>query len=86
MPSVPLCCPTYFSETKKTLLAGLKTPVSVIWQVLKARTEGMGLNAAARTFEKAKNTTLNLSEFVVGYSWHTCPRMDRDKAPLVSRD
>jgi len=35
-------CPTYFSETKNTLLEGLKTPVSVIWQVLKARTEGMG--------------------------------------------
>ena len=39
-------------------MAGLKTPVSVIWQVVKARTEGMGLNAAARTFEKAKNTIL----------------------------
>src|SRR3989440_13022318 len=51
-------CPTYFSETKKTLMAGLKTPVSVIWQVVKARTEGMGLNATARTFEKAKNTIL----------------------------
>src|SRR5215468_2049999 len=51
-------CPTYFSETTKTLMAGVKTPVSVIWQVVKARTEGMGLNAAARTFEKAKNTIL----------------------------
>src|SRR2546422_2726075 len=51
-------CPTYFSETKNTLMAGVKTPVSVIWQVVKARTEGMGLNAAARTFEKAKNTIL----------------------------
>jgi transposase-like protein len=51
-------CPAYFSETKNTLMEGLKTPVSVIWQVLKARTEGMGLNAAARTFEKAKNTSL----------------------------
>ena len=50
--------PVYFSETKKTLMEGLKTPLSVIWQVLKARTEGMGLNAAARTFEKAKNTIL----------------------------
>jgi len=39
-------------------MAGLKTPVSVIWQVSKARTEGMGFNAAARTFEKAKNTIL----------------------------
>jgi transposase-like protein len=51
-------CPTYFSETTKTLMAGVKTPVRVIWQVVKARTEGMGLNAAARTFEKAKNTIL----------------------------
>jgi len=39
-------------------MEGVKTPVSVIWQVLKARTEGMGFNAAARTFEKAKNTIL----------------------------
>ena len=39
-------------------MEGLNTPVSVIWHVLKARTEGMGLNATARTFEKAKNTIL----------------------------
>jgi len=52
-------CPASFSETKNTLLEGLKTPVSVIWHVLKARTEGMGLNAAARTFDKAKNTILS---------------------------
>jgi transposase-like protein len=51
-------CPAYFSETKHTLLEGLKTPVSVIWQVIKARTDGLGLNAAARTFDKAKNTIL----------------------------
>ena len=51
-------CLDYFSETKQTLMAGVKTPVSVIWLVLKARTEGMGLNAAARTCEKAKNTIL----------------------------
>ena len=48
-------CPVYFSETKNTLLEGLKTPVSVIWHVVKARTEGMGFNATARTFDKAKN-------------------------------
>jgi hypothetical protein len=30
----------------------------VIWQVIKARTDGLGLNAAARTFDKAKNTIL----------------------------
>ena len=51
-------CPVYCSETKNTLMEGLQTPVSVIWQVLKARTEGMGFNAAARTFEKAQNTIL----------------------------
>ena len=51
-------CPAYFSETKNTLMAGLKPPVSVIWHVIKARTEGMGLHAAARTFEKAKQTIL----------------------------
>jgi len=51
-------CPTYFSETKNTFLEGLKTPVSVIWQVIKARTDGLGLNAATRTFDKAKNTIL----------------------------
>src|SRR5712664_939348 len=51
-------CPAYISETKNTFLEGLKTPVSVIWHVIKARTEGMGFNAAARTFEKAKNTIL----------------------------
>ena len=51
-------CPSYFSETKNTLMEGVKTPVSVIWHVRKARTEGMGFNAAARTFEKAKHTSL----------------------------
>jgi len=51
-------CPTYFSETKHTFLEGLKTPVSVMWQVIKARTDGLGLHAATRTFDKAKNTLL----------------------------
>jgi hypothetical protein len=50
--------PPYVSETKQTRMAGLQTPVSVLWQVVKARTEGMGVTAAARTFEKAKNTIL----------------------------
>jgi len=52
-------CFGYFSETKHTIIAGLKTPVSVIWHVIKARTDGMGLNAATRTFEVAKNTILS---------------------------
>ncbi len=51
-------CPPSLSETKKPLLAGWKTPVSVIWHVVKARTEGLGVHAAARTFAKAQKTIL----------------------------
>lgn len=51
-------CDTYFSETKNTVLEGLRTPLSKIWEVLEARTEGMGLNAAARVFHKGKQTIL----------------------------
>jgi hypothetical protein len=40
-------------------MEGLKTPMSMIWLVIKARTDGMGLNAATRTFEFAKNTILS---------------------------
>jgi hypothetical protein len=49
-------CDTYFSETKNTPLAGLKTPVSRISQVLEAINDGMGLNAACRTFQVGKNS------------------------------
>jgi transposase-like protein len=52
-------CLDYFSETKNTFMEGLKTPMSMIWLVIKARTDGMGLNAATRTFEFAKNTILS---------------------------
>jgi len=51
-------CLASFSETKNTLLEDLKTPPSVVWRVLNARTEGMGLNATARTFGVSKNTVL----------------------------
>jgi hypothetical protein len=40
-------------------MEGLKTPMSTIWLVIKSRTDGMGLNAATRTFEVAKNTILS---------------------------
>lgn len=52
-------CRQVFSETKGSFLEGLKKPVSVIIQVLKSRSEGMGLNAACRVFEIAKNTLLD---------------------------
>ncbi len=51
-------CDTYFSETKHTFLEGLRTPISRIWTVLEARTEGMGLNAATRVFHVGKQTLL----------------------------
>jgi len=49
-------CGQYFSETKNTPLAGLKTPVSRISLVLEALNDGMGLNAVCRTFHVGKNT------------------------------
>ena len=49
-------CGNYFSETKNTPLAGLQTPVSQIALVLEAINEGMGLNAACRTFHVGKNS------------------------------
>ena len=52
-------CFASFSETKSTLLEDLKTPLSVVWRVLNARTEGLGLNATARTFGVSKNTVLD---------------------------
>ena len=51
-------CPACFSETKNTLLEGVKTPVRVLWHVVQARPAGLGCKAAARTVEKAKNTIL----------------------------
>jgi transposase-like protein/IS1 family transposase len=52
-------CDSYFSETYGTTIARLATPLSEIIVVLKARMEGMGLNAAARTFGYSKNTIKN---------------------------
>jgi hypothetical protein len=46
-------CQIYFSETKNTPLERLKTPVS---RMLEAINDGMGLNAACRTFHVGKNT------------------------------
>jgi transposase-like protein len=51
-------CNRLFSETKGTLIEGLRKPISFIIQVLKTRTEGIGLNAACRAFAIAKNTLL----------------------------
>jgi transposase-like protein len=49
-------CGCSFSETKNTLIAHLKTPLSVIVQVLAALTEGVGINAATRLYGVSKNS------------------------------
>lgn len=52
-------CHVYYSETFATPLAGLNTPLSRIVTILTARTEGMGLNATARTFKVSKKSILD---------------------------
>ncbi|UXE59319.1 MAG: hypothetical protein KA717_26135 [Woronichinia naegeliana WA131] len=52
-------CSSCFAETYGSVIAGLETPLSEIVKVLKARMEGIGLNAAARVFGYAKTTILN---------------------------
>ena len=49
-------CDNYFSETNGTPLAGLRTPLSRIQQILTAVHEGLGINAACRTFNVSKNS------------------------------
>jgi hypothetical protein len=49
-------CGHYFSETSGTPLAGLRTPLSHIRQILTAVDEGLGINATCRTFNVSKNT------------------------------
>jgi hypothetical protein len=52
-------CHQVFSETKGTFLEGLKSPLSLIINVLRSRSEGMGFNAVCRVFEISKNTLLD---------------------------
>ena len=52
-------CHQVFSETKRTFLEGLKKPISLIINVLKSRSEGMGFNAVCRVFGISKNTLLD---------------------------
>ena len=52
-------CDIYFSDTFATAMAGLRTPLSRIIEVLKARTEGQGLNATARIFGVSKKSIID---------------------------
>jgi transposase-like protein len=59
-------CGCSFSETKLTPLAHLKTPISVIGQVLSALTEGVGINAATRLYGVSKNSIYRWQERLSG--------------------
>lgn len=61
-----IACERYFSQTSNTFLAGIKKPISLVIHVIKARTEGMGLNAACRTFNLAKNTLIEWEKRFTG--------------------
>jgi transposase-like protein len=59
--TIYLCleCDIYFSETFATPIAGLTTPLSRIITILKARSEGMSLNATARTHKVSKKSVID---------------------------
>ena len=59
-------CGCSFSETKPPPLAHLKTPISVIVQVLSALTEGVGINAATRLYGVSKNSIYRWQERLSG--------------------
>ena len=52
-------CDIYFSETFATPMAGLTTPLSRIITILKSRSEGMSLNAVARTHNVSKKSVID---------------------------
>jgi transposase-like protein len=52
-------CDIYFSETFATPIAGLTTPLSRIIRILKARSEGMSLNATARAHNVSKKSVID---------------------------
>jgi len=65
-------CGNAFSETKNTPIAHLKTPLSVIIQVLSALTEGMGINAATRLYGVSKNSIYRWQERLSGVKKRSC--------------
>ena len=59
-------CSGTFSSTSHTPMARLKTPISVIVQVLSALTEGVGINAATRLYGVSKNSIYRWQERLSG--------------------
>ena len=52
-------CDIHFSETFATPMAGLRTPLSRIIQILKTRSEGLSLNATARSHNVSKKSIID---------------------------
>ena len=65
-------CGCSFSETKNTPIAPVKTPLSVIVQVLAALTEGVGINAATRIYGVSKNSIYRWQERLSGLKKLCC--------------
>jgi transposase-like protein len=65
-------CSCSFSETKNTPIADLKTPISLIVQVLAALTEGVGINAATRLYSVSKNSIYRWQERLSGIKKRCC--------------
>jgi IS1 family transposase len=61
-----LACDIYFSETFATPIAGLTTPLSRIITILKARSEGMSLNATTRTHNVSKKSIIDWQRRLAG--------------------
>jgi hypothetical protein len=59
-------CDIYFSETFATPIAGLPTPLSRIITILKARSEGMSLNATVRTYNVSKKSVIDWERRLAG--------------------
>ncbi len=55
-------CDSCFSETRNTVLEGLKTPVFRIVMIMTALSEGLGINAATRVFSVGKNSIYRWEE------------------------
>ena len=56
--TIPLCLMWLLFQKQSTPLAHLKTPISVIVQVLSALTEGVGINAATRLYGVSKTVSI----------------------------
>lgn len=55
-------CNFSFSETRNTVIEGLRTPVSRIILIITALSEGLGVNAATRLFSVGKNSIYRWQE------------------------